>query len=107
MAIKKTTILCADVKMYTQETLMKVGQTRKGALTMQDEYRLQFDEQLPQTCERNPKIFGGKHINVHKNRKGEYVINFKHLVLTSQLDPYNFAEEVYIDVERVKKELGL
>ena len=105
--IKKTTILCADVKMYTQETLMKVGQTRKGALTMQDEDHLQFDEQLPQTCERSPKIWAGKHINVHKNRKGEYVMNFRHLVLTGSVDPSNFADEVFLDVERAKVELGL
>ena len=36
MAIKKTTILCADVS------------------------------------ERNPKIWAGRHFNVHKNRKGVY-----------------------------------
>lgn len=107
MAIKKTTILCADVKMYTQETLMKVGETRKGALTMHDEFSLQFDEQLPQTCERNPKIWSGKRINVHKNRKGEYVVNFKHLTLDAKLDPSNFADEVFIDIERAKTELGL
>ncbi len=107
MAIKKTTIPCADVKMYTQETMMKVGQTRKGALTMHDEFHLQFDEELPQTCERNPTIWAGKHINVHKNRKGEYVIHFRRLVLSGLLDPYNFAKEVYVDVECAKEELGL
>ncbi len=107
MAIKKTTILCADVKMYTQESLMKIGQTRKGALTMHDEDRLQFDEQLPQSCERNPKIWAGRHFNVHKNRQGEYVVSFRHLVLTGSIDPYRFAEEVFIDVERAKTELGL
>ena len=105
--IKKTTIPCADVKMYTQETLMKVGQTRKGALTMHDEFFLQFDEELPQTCERNPTIWAGKHVNIHKNRKGEYVIHFRRLVLTGLLDPYNLAEEVYVDVERAKEELGV
>lgn len=107
MAIMKTTIPCTDVKMYTQETLMKVGQTRKGALTMHDEFHLQFDEQLPQTCERNPKIWEGKHVNVHKNRKGEYVLNFRHLVLSGSFDPCNFADEVFLDVERAKVELGL
>ena len=107
MAIKKTTIPCADVKMHTQETLMKVGQTRKGALTMHDEFHLQFDEQLPQTCERNPKIWAGKHFNVHKNRQGEYVLSFKHRVLTGSLDPYNFAKEVYVDVACAKEELSL
>ena len=107
MAIKKTTILCADVKMYTQETLMKAGETRKGALTMHDECSLQFNEQLPQSCERNPKIWAGKYINVHKNRKGEYVMNFKRLVLSTTLDPSNFADDVFLDVERAKTELGL
>ena len=107
MAIKKTTIPCADVKMYTQETLMKVGQSRNGVLTMHDEYHLQFDEQLPQTCNRNPIVWAGKHINVHKNRKGEYVMHFRHLVLTGLLDPYDFADEVFADVERAKVELGL
>lgn len=107
MAIKKTTILCADVKMYTQETLMKVGETRKGALTMHDEFSLQFNEQLPQTCERNPKIWAGRHFNVHKNRKGEYVVNFKRMVLTSAIDPLQLADELFLDVERVKEELGL
>ena len=107
MAIKKTTILCADVKMYTQETLMKVGQTRRGALSMQSDYCLQFVEYLPQTCERNPKIWAGKHFNIHKNRQGEYVLNFKHLVLSGTLDPSNFADEVFLDVERAKVELGL
>lgn len=107
MAIQKTTILCADVKMFTQETLMKVGQTRRGALTMHSDYRLQFVEYLPQTCERNPRVWEGKHFNVRRNSKGEYVINFKHLTLTGSLDPYNFAEQVFIDVERAKVELGL
>ena len=93
--------------MYTQETLMKVGETRKGALTMHDEFSLQFDEQLPQSCERNPKIWAGKYINVHKNRKGEYVIHFKRLVLATTLDPSNFADDVFLDVERAKTELGL
>ena len=107
MALKKTTILCADVKMYTQENLMKVGETRRGALSMQDEYKLQFVEYLPETCERNPKIWSGKYFNVHKNRQGEYVVNFKRMVLTSAIDPLQLADELFLDVERVKEELGL
>lgn len=107
MAIHKTTILCADVKMLTQDTPMKIGQTRRGALTLQDDFHLQFVEYLPQTCERNPKIWAGKHINIHKNRQGEYVMNFRRLALTASFDPSNFADEVFLDVERAKVELGL
>ena len=107
MALKKTTIPCADVKLYTQEDLMRVGQTRRGALTMKEEFLLQFVEYLPETCERNVKVWSGKHFNVRKNRQGEYMIHFKRLVLNSALDPYNFAEQVFVDVERAKTELGL
>lgn len=107
MAIQKTTIPCADVKMFTQETLMKVGETRKGALTMHDECRLQFDEQLPERCERNPTVWSGRYFNVHKNRQGEYVISFRRLLLTSTLDPSVFADTIFLDVESVKKEFAL
>lgn len=107
MGIIKNTHLCVNIKTRTQNTIMHSGENRKGMLSMVNEDQFEFDEQLPQTCERNPKIWTGKRINVHKNRKGQYVINFKHLVLDSQLDPSNFADEVFIDVERAKTELGL
>ena len=107
MGIIKNTHLCVNIKTRTQNTIMHPGDNRKGMLSMKNEDQFEFDEQLPQTCERNPKIWSGKRINVHKNRKGEYVINFRHLVLDSLLDPSNFADEVFIDVERAKTELGL
>ena len=107
MAIIKNNHLCVNIKTRTQETIMHAGENRKGMLSMVNEEQFEFDEQLPQTCERNPKIWKGKCINVHKNRKGEYVICFRHLVLDAKLDPSNFADEVFIDVERAKTELGL
>lgn len=86
---------------------MHPGDNRKGMLSMINEDKFEFDEQLPQTCERNPKIWTGKRINVHKNRQGEYVVNFKRLVLDSRIDPSNLADEIFVDVERVLTELGL
>lgn len=86
---------------------MQPGDNRKGMLSMNDTDNFEFDEQLQQPCERNPKVWTGKYFNVHKNRKGEYVMNFKHLVLTSKLDPANFADDVFLDVERAKTEIGL
>ena len=86
---------------------MHPGENRKGMLSMINQEQFEFDEQLPQTCERNPKVWAGKYFNVHKNRKGEYVMNLKHLVLTSLLDPATFADDVFLDVERAKTEIGL
>ncbi len=107
MTVIKNNHLCVDIKTRTQKTIMHPGENRKGMLSMVNEDRFEFDEQLPQTCERNPKIWAGKHFNVRKNRKGEYVVNFKHIVLDSRLDPFIFADEIFVDVERVKTELGL
>ena len=107
MTIVKNLHLCVDIKTRTQETIMHPGETRKGMLSMINQDRFDFDEQLPQTCERNPKIWKGKCFNVHKNRKGEYVINFKHYVLTSAFNAPNFSHEVFTDVERAMFELGL
>ena len=107
MGIIKNTHLCVDVKTRTQNTIMHPGDNRKGMLSMINEDKFEFDEQLPQTCERNPKIWTGKRINVHKNRQGEYVVNFKRLVLDSRIDPSNLADEIFVDVERVLTELGL
>ena len=107
MGIVKNTHLCVNIKTRTQNTIMHPGENRKGMLSMNNEDYFEFDEQLPQSCERNPKIWAGKYINVHKNRKGEYVIHFKRLVLATTLDPSNFADDVFLDVERANTELGL
>lgn len=107
MGIIRNTHLCVNIKTRTQNTIMHPGENRKGMLSMNNEDQFEFDEQLPQSCERNPKIWAGKYINVHKNRKGEYVIHFKRLVLSTTLDPSNFADDVFLDVERAKTELGL
>ena len=106
--MKKQLLLCIDLIARLQNGTLKVGESHKGVLVMtQDQERVEFDEQVKRSCERNPKVWEGKHLNVHKNRKGEYVMNFKHLVLTSLLDPYTFADEVFADVERAKVEIGL
>ena len=107
MGIIRNTHLCVNIKTRTQNTIMHPGENRKGMLSMNNEDNFEFDEQLPQSWERNPKIWAGKYINVHKNRKGEYAIHFKRLVLSTTLDPSNFADDVFLDVERAKTELGL
>lgn len=107
MTVIRNSHLCVDIKTRTQKTIMHPGENRKGMLSMINEDQFEFDEQLPQTCERNPKIWEGKRINVHKNRKGEYVVNFKRLALDGKLDPSNFSDEIFVDVERAKVELGL
>lgn len=107
MAKKKNIYLCVDVKTHTEKSIMHVGDSRQGVLSMQSDFLFDFVEESAIHWKRNPKVWCGKYINVHKNRKGEYVMNFKRLVLSTTLDPSNFADDVFLDVERVKTELGL
>lgn len=107
--MKKNYILCVDVIARLQEdAYMKVGKNYKGVIRMTEaNEKLEFDEQVHRTCERNPTVWSGSHINVHKGKDGSYSIHLKKTELSSTLDPCKFADELFLDVERAKVELGI
>lgn len=107
--MKKNVILCVDLITRLQEdAYMKVGKNYKGVIRMTEENeKLEFDEQVHRTYERNPTVWTGSLINVHKGKDGNYFVNLKKTELNSSLDPCNFADELFLDVERAKVELGL
>lgn len=106
--IRKQVYICVDLTARTQNTTLRIGKGKKGMLTMtEDGEKFEFDEQLPEMCERNPKIWTGRHLNIHKNKQGQYMVHFKRTELDSRLDPCNFADEIFEDIERAKTELGL
>lgn len=107
MAIQKTTIPCADVKMYTQETLMQVSEWRKGMLHMVNDYLLEFVEEIRESCTRNPKAYRGDVLNVGINKDGGYQVHFRRMVLTRGLNPHTIARMVEWDLRTAKKQLGL
>jgi len=107
--MKKNVLLCVDVITRLQEDAhMKVGKNYKGMLVMTDENeKMEFYEQVRGTSERNPIIWRGRHINVHRNKDGHYSIQLRKTELTGTLDPCTFTDEMFLDVERAKVELGL
>lgn len=106
--MKKQIYLCVDLIARTQQTILTTGHGRKGILMMtEDREKFEFDEALPQNCDRNPKLWAGKLLNVHKNKRGELMVNFKRTILDATLDPCKFADEVFVELERAKIELGL
>lgn len=102
-------MLCVDVVTRLQEdACMKVGKNYKGVLQMTEENeKLEFDETVRRMCDRNPTVWSGEHINVHKGKDGAYFVHLKKTELTSTLDPCTFADEVFVELERAKVELGL
>lgn len=102
-------MLCVDfITRLQEDASMKMGKNYKGVLRMTEENeKLEFDETVRRTCERNPIVWTGKHMNVHKDKNGSYSIHLKKLELTSTLDPCTFADEIFLEIERAKVELGL
>lgn len=107
--MKKNMMLCVDVITRLQtDACMKLGKQYKGALRMSEDCeKLEFDEQVHRSCERNPTIWSGEHINIHRNKQGAYTIQLRSTELTAALDPCTFADELFLDVERAKVELGI
>ena len=102
-------MLCVDfITRLQEDASMKMGKNYKGVIRMTEENeKLEFDEQVHRTCERNPTVWTGKHMNVHKGKDGAYFVHLKKTELNSTLDPCKFADEVFLDVERAKVELGI
>lgn len=106
--MKKQLFLCVDLRTRLQNGSITLGEGRKGMLTMTEEgEQFEFDEALPEKQERNPKLWQGNRLNVHKNRHGELVVSFRRTLLTQDLDPCHYADLVFLDLERAKAELGL
>ncbi len=107
--MKKNVMLCVDfITRLQEDAYMKVGKNYKGVIRMTEENeKLEFDETVRRTCERNPIVWTGKHMNVHKAKDGSYSIHWKKLELTSTLDPCKFADEIFLEIEKAKVELGL
>lgn len=69
--------------------------------------KLEFDEQVHSTCERNPTVWTGSHINVHKGKDGGYFVHLKKTELSHKFNPHKFAKELLLDMKCAKEELGL
>jgi len=106
--MKKHVLLCIDMIARLQEGGIQVGKGYQGVLTMTEENELvEFDEFVKKPKERNPLVWSGEHINVHKNKQGRYMIQLKQTELTCTLDPCKFADAIFVEIERAQKEMGL
>lgn len=102
------TYLCVDLKARTQQTHFENGESRKGMLSMsKDGERFEFEERVPDGYPRNLKVYRGKRINVAKTCDGRYVVNFRHLELSDNLQPRAVGQSLIQELAAAKAELGL
>jgi len=104
--MKHNTYLAVDLKVYAQENLPLVGESKNGMLTMtEDGEKFEFEEMAPQKRRRNPRIWSGHRINVSRNIFGNLKVNFRELEITKQLDVTAVTKEIKHELETAKKEL--
>lgn len=96
------------LKAYTQDHHMRVGETRTGELTMlEEDEKFEFVEKTKETYRRNPKVFQGAYINIHRDKNGHYQIHLHKMELNKRFNPVRVGNAIQQELLTAKKVLGL
>ncbi len=100
--------LDTNLKTYTRKSHLREGEGRPGVLTMvvEDE-QFEFVEQSPVRWTRNPLVFQGEYINVHRDKQGHYQVHLKKMELTKWLNSVRVTAAICTELITAKKMLGL
>ena len=106
--IKKQMYLCVELSTRMQDHDIRMGETRKGVLTMvEDQEKFTFDEVDRERWTRNPKVFQGEYINVHRDKNGHYQIHLRKMELNKRFSPIRVGNAIQHELLTAKKVLGL
>ena len=99
---------CTRLKVFTRKEHMREGQTVLGCLTMKEEFEnFEFRQTVGERWERNPLMWRGKYLNVHRDKQGCYQVNFRKMVMSRRFNATRIAKAIYTELETAKKVLGL
>ena len=100
--------LDTNLKTYTRKNHLREGEGRLGVLTMVEEgEQFEFVEQAPSRWTRNPKVFQGEYINVHRDKNGHYQIHLRMMELNKRFSPVRVGNAIQRELLTAKKVLGL
>ncbi len=110
--VKTNVHFCEYIKTHTYGTIMHAGESRRGVLSMYNRTSdggeiFEFLEQDQESYSRNPIVYRGRVLNVHKTKQKELVVCFKRALLTKDLNADIFADEVAEDLYHAKMALGV
>lgn len=95
-------------KIITHDHHMREGETITADVTMvRDHEELFIVQKQTKEWTRNPKVFQGEYINVHRDKNGHYQIQLRKLELTESFNPVRVANAVCTEFLTAKKVLGL
>jgi hypothetical protein len=97
-----------NLKLFTLGRHMREGETRTFDLTMVQDYE-QFEgvEVVHEKYKRNPLIWHGEYINVHRDKQGHYQINFRKMELGNGFNAVRIANAIGTELLTAQKMLGL
>lgn len=96
------------LKAYTRKSHLRVGEGRPGVLTMEEEdEKFVFMEQPLARWSRNPLVFQGTYINVHRDKNGHYMVSLRKLELSQWSNAVRIGSAISTELLTAKKVLGL
>lgn len=96
------------IKLFTQGQHMREGETRTVKLTMVEEFEyFEGHEVVAEKWSRNPLVFQGEYINIHRDKNGHYQVHLKKLELRKRLNVVRIGNAIITELLTAKKVLGL
>ena len=100
--------LDTKLKLTTKDRYMQAGETRTVELTMVEDYEnFEATEVVKDIYTRNPKVFNGEYINVHRDKQGHYQVTLRRLEMKKGFNAIRIADAIKTELLTAKKMLGL
>ena len=100
--------LDTKLKLTTKDRHMHAGETRIVELTMVEDYEsFEATEVVKDIYTRNPKVFKGEYINVHRDKQGHYQVTLRRLEMKKGFNAIRIADAIKTELLTAKKILGL
>ena len=97
-----------QLKVFSPERHMQEGESLMGRLTMVEDYeKFEFVAQAKEQYTRNPIIWHGDYLNVHRDKQGNYQANFRRMTIGNLFNPTHVANAIYMELITAKRVLGL
>ena len=100
--------LDTKLKLTTKDRHMQAGETRTVELTMVEDYEnFEATEVVKDIYTRNPKVFNGEYINVHRVKSGALMVSLRQTAMTSRKKAARDGEAIKTEFLTAAKILGL
>lgn len=100
--------LDTKLKLTTKDRHMQAGETRTVELTMVEDYEnFEATEVVKDIYTRNPKVFRGEYINVHRVKSGALMVSLRQTAMTSRKKAARDGEAIKTEFLTAAKILGL